>query len=289
MSAHNNFDLVLFVLPALILIITMVELPFVMNIYYSFTKWNGLDKIPVFIGIDNFIEAFGNSNFINALIFTFKYTFWVVILTNVLAMAFAVILDRPFRLKNIFRTIFFLPNVISLVVIGFMWRYIFTLGFQALYNLTQFEIFQWSWIGDYKLAWISMILVTVWQSVGYLMVIYIAGLQSIPQEVLESAEIDGATGFSKFFTITLPLVMPAVTVCVFLTLANSLKVYDIVVALTGGGPGDATVSIAYNIFRESIQNFRYGFGTAQSFIFFVIILAVTSVQVRIFKKMEVES
>ena len=170
-----------------------------------------------------------------------------------------------------------------------MWRYIFTLGFQALYNLTQFEIFQWSWIGDYKLAWISMILVTVWQSVGYLMVIYIAGLQSIPQEVLESAEIDGATGFSKFFTITLPLVMPAVTVCVFLTLANSLKVYDIVVALTGGGPGDATVSIAYNIFRESIQNFRYGFGTAQSFIFFVIILAVTSVQVRIFKKMEVES
>jgi raffinose/stachyose/melibiose transport system permease protein len=285
---HNNFGLILFALPALLLILFMSEIPFVMNVLYSFTKWNGLAKVPTFIGFDNFREALGDLNFQSALVFTFKYSIFYVILTNIIAISLALILDKPLRSKNFFRTVFFLPNVIGLIIIGFMWRFIFSRGFEAFFNLTHWGFFNWSWLGSYQLAWISLVLVSVWQSVGYMMIIYIAGLQSIPVDVLESAEIDGAGGFQKILKIILPLLMPAVTISVFLTIANGLKVFDIIYALTGGGPGNSTTSIAINIYRESFQNNRYGFGTAEAVIFFVVILAITILQIQSFKKMEVE-
>lgn len=260
-----------------------------MNVIYSFTKWNGLAKFPDFIGFANFSDACGDSNFQTAILFTFQYSIFFVLLTNVFAIILAIALDKPLRSKKIYRTIFFLPNVIGLIIIGFMWRFIFQRGFEALFQMTHFEIFNWSWLGDYKLAWISLVLVSVWQNVGYMMVIYIAGLQAIPNEVLESAQIDGAAGLRKFCMITLPLLMPAVTISVFLTIANGLKVFDIIYALTGGGPGNSTTSVAVNIYRESFQNNRYGYGTAQAVIFFLIILAITTLQVQTFKKMEAES
>ncbi len=287
-AIHNNFHLILFVLPALLLIITMSELPFLLNFFYSFTKWSGLAKTPVYIGLQNYFVTLKDPNFLNSLLFTFKYTICVVILTNVLAMALAIILDKPLRLKNLFRTVFFMPNIIGLIIIGFIWRYIFTRGFDAFYNLTQLPIFSWSWLGDHKLAWISLVLVAVWQSVGYMMVIYIAGLQTIPQDVLESAALEGVTGLRMFFSIILPLIMPSVTICFFLTMANNLKVFDLVYALTGGGPGTSTTSISVNIYRESFQASRYGYGTAQAVLFFLIILALTLIQLRIFKQREVE-
>ena len=162
-------------------------------------------------------------------------------------------------------------------------------GFQAASDLTNWKIFNWSWLGDYKIAWISVVIVSVWQSLGYMMIIYIAGLQSISTDVLESAQIDGAVGFRKFWNITLPLIMPAVTICGFFTLAGGLKIFDIVYVLTNGGPGFSTTSVAQNIYRESFQNNRYGYGTAQSLIFFIIILVITTIQVRVTKKREVES
>jgi raffinose/stachyose/melibiose transport system permease protein len=287
-AVHSNRQLILFVLPALLLIIAMSELPFLLNFRYSFTKWSGLAKTPVWIGLQNYLVALKDPNFRNSLLFTFKYTIWVVILTNVAALALALVLDGPLNLRNLFRTVFFMPNVIGLIVIGFIWRFIFTRGFDAFYSLTKLPIFSWSWLGDHRLAWISLVLVAVWQSVGYMMVIYIAGLQTIPQDVLESAELEGATGLRKFFAITLPLIMPSVTICFFLTLANNLKVFDLVYALTGGGPGTSTTSISVNIYRESFQASRYGYGTAQAVLFFLIILAVTLIQLRIFKRREVE-
>jgi len=287
-AIHNNYQLILFVLPALLLIITMSELPFLMNFFYSFTKWSGLAKTPVLIGLENYFITLKDPNFLHSLLFTFKYTICVVALTNVLALALALVLDKPLKLKNLFRTIFFMPNIIGLIIIGFIWRFIFTRGFDALYSVTNLPIFGWSWLGDYKLAWISLVLVAVWQSVGYMMMIYIAGLQTIPQDVMESAALEGATGLRKLFSITLPLIMPSVTICFFLTLANNLKVFDLVYASTGGGPGTSTTSISVNIYRESFQAGRYGYGTAQAALFFLIILAVTLIQLRIFKRREVE-
>lgn len=287
-AIHHNFHLILFVLPALLLIITMSELPFLLNFFYSFTKWSGLAKTPVLIGLQNYFVTLKDPNFLNSMLFTFKYTIFVVILTNLLALALALILDKPLKLKNLFRTVFFLPNIIGLIIIGFIWRFIFTRGFDALYSAIKLPIFSWSWLGDHKLAWISLVLVAVWQSVGYMMVIYIAGLQTIPQDVLESAALEGATGLRKFLFITLPLIMPSVTICLFLTLANNLKVFDLVYALTGGGPGTSTTSVSVNIYRESFQASRYGYGTAQAVLFFLLILVVTLIQLRILKRREVE-
>ena len=171
---HSNYDLVIFVAPALLLILCMSEIPFIMNIFYAFTNWNGLAKVSTFVGWENFINIFGDANFQNSLLFTFKFTFFYVILTNIFALIVAIALEKPLRSNKLFRTIFFVPNAISVVVIGFMWRFIFMYGFQAAGDLTHWEIFNWSWLGDYKLAWVSVVIVSVWQSIGYMMMIYIA-------------------------------------------------------------------------------------------------------------------
>ncbi|HEY9595256.1 MAG TPA: sugar ABC transporter permease, partial [Spirochaetia bacterium] len=183
---------------------------------------------------------------------------------------------------------FYIPNIISLIIIGYVWRFIFSRGFDSLYALTRWNVFQLSWLGDSKLAFLSVALVSVWQSIGFYMVIYIAGLQTVPKEQLEAAVIDGATPVSRFFRVTLPLIMPSVTVCVFYSLSNALKTFDVIFSLTFGGPGTATTSIALDIYRTAFSDSRFGYGAAKSVILFLIILVVTVVQLTAFKRREVE-
>lgn len=289
-TARSYREFFVFVAPAMIFILIAAIIPFLMSLYYSLTKWNGVGKNIKFIGLDNFIELFTtDTGSLQSLLFTLLYGVLNVILTNVIAITLAVILTKGLKSKAVLRAAFFIPNIISLVIIGFIWKFVFTRVFEALHEATHWSLFQWSWLGDQHLAFISIVLVSVWQSVGFYMMIYITGLQSIPSELNEAASIDGVEGLKRFFKITLPLLMPSLTVAFFLTIANSLKVFDIIYTLTFGGPGGATTSITMDIYNEAFVNNRFGYATAKSLLFVVLILLITILQVKFFKSKEVEA
>jgi raffinose/stachyose/melibiose transport system permease protein len=278
-----------FTVPAAAAILLSVEVPFLMSVVYSFTKWNGLDRVPVFIGIANYAEIFlDDPDMMASLVFTFQQTFWRVILTNVIALGLAVLLDGELRGKNALRAAFYIPNIISLIVIGYIWRFIFSKGFDSLHALTGWNVFMLSWLGDAKLAGLSVLLVSVWQSIGFYLVIYIAGLQIVPRDLIEAAMIDGAGSASRFARITVPLIMPSITVAVFHSLSNSLKAFDVIFSLTNGGPGNSTTSVALDIYKTAFVVSRFGYGTAKSVVLFVLILLLTIFQVRMFKQREIE-
>jgi raffinose/stachyose/melibiose transport system permease protein len=278
-----------FTLPALATILLSVEVPFLMSVVYSFTKWNGLDKVPRFIGFANYKEALTDDpRMMQALFFTLKLALFTVITINVVALTLAVFLDSEIRGKNALRVAFYVPNIISLIVIGYVWRFIFSGGFDSFYELTGANIFLLSWLGDGDMAFLSVALVSTWQAIGFYLVIYIAGLQTVPRELIEASMIDGASPIARFFRITLPMIMPSVTVAVFYSLSNGLKAFDVVFSLTSGGPGTATTTIALDIYRTAFVVTRFGYGTAKSVMLFILILLLTVFQVRMFKRREVE-
>lgn len=279
-----------FTIPAVVVILLFVEIPFLMSILYSFTKWNGLEKVPTFIGLQNYVELLTNDkDLVRALGFTLIFTVMMVVLTNLVALLLAILLDSNIKGRNILRAAFYVPNIISLIVIGYVWRFIFSKAFDSLYNLTHLGIFQLSWLGDSKIAFLSVVIVSVWQAVGFYLVIYIAGLQTVSKDIIEASYIDGASGVKRFFTITLPLIMPSITVSVFYSLANALKTFDVIFSLTFGGPGTATTTIALDIYKTAFSDNRFGYGSAKSVVLFLLILLITVLQVAFFKKKEVEA
>lgn len=284
----ERLETFLLTIPAIILVTIMIYVPFIMSGYYSMTEWNGIAKEAKFIGLENFKSIFASNNdFVKAIIFTGKYTILFMVLANVIALALAVVLVKKFRLANILRGVFFIPYIISMTIVGFIWKFIFSQGFASLFELTNWGIFNFSWLGDAKLAFYSVVFVGVWQSVGFYIVLYIAGLQAVPTDVLEAATVDGATNSKRFFKVTLPLLLPSIVTCVFMSLTNALKVFDIILALTKGGPGGSTYSVTLDIYREAFQNNNYGLGSAKSLIFFVIVLILTQFVLKIFKSKEV--
>jgi ABC-type sugar transport systems, permease components len=276
--------------PAIIAITAFVGIPFLTSIFYSFRSWNGIDKNSAFIGLNNYIRLFTDDKaFVHSIFFTFIYAFFVVILVNVLALLFAQLLESKIRAKGLFRTAFYLPNIISLVVIGFIWKFIFTRVFDQLATVTSMKFFELSWLGDPKLAIASVIFVSVWQSLGFYMVIYIAGLQSVPEDIGEAAMIDGAGSFRKFFRITLPMIMPSISFCMFYSVANSMKMFDLIFSLTSGGPGAATTPMSLEIYNTAFGKQMMGYGSAKSVILFIIVAAISIIQINFFKSKEVES
>lgn len=280
----------LFTLPVLICIAVAFYIPFAMTIRYSMTKWNGISKHPKFVGLDNFKQIFmGDTNFANSAWFTIKYAILYIVLVNVLAILLALVLDMKLKSTPWLRAAFFIPYILSLVIVGFIWKFIFMQGFNSLGESTGWSIFGLSWLGTPGLAFVSILAVSIWQSIGFYLVIYIAGLQSVPEDLKEAATVDGAGPMRKFFSITPPLLAPSITISVFMALTNSIKVFDVILSLTGGGPGGTTYSIAYDIYRDTFQNNLYGYGTAKALILFLAVLVVTILQLAFFKRREVEA
>lgn len=288
-DVKNGITFMGFTLPGLAAILLFVEIPFIMSVLYSFTKWNGLDRVPKFIGLRNYREIFQDTDMIKAFLFTFAFAAVFVIVVNAVALLLAVVLDSNIKGRNFFRAAFYIPNIISLIVIGYIWRFIFSNAFDSLYKITHWSLLQLSFLGDTKIVFFSIVIVSVWQAVGFYMIIYIAGLQTVPRDIIEAAYVDGATKARTFFTVTLPLIMPSVTVCVFYSLSNALKVFDVILSLTAGGPGNATTSIALDIYQTAFNDNRFGYGAAKSVLLFVVILVITLVQVTTFKRREVEA
>ena len=285
----EQIENVLFTLPAVILVSATIYIPFILSGYYSLTKWNGISKEPEFIGIQNFITIFTDksSNFLNSILFTTRYTVVFIIFANIFALALAVALTQKFKLANLMRGVFFVPYIMSMTIVGFIWKFIFSQGFAKLFEMTGCEWLNLSWLGNPKLAFYSVAFVGIWQSVGFYIVLYIAGLQAIPKDILEAATVDGASGFRRFFSVTFPMLWPSITTCVFMSLTNSLKVFDIILALTQGGPGKATASVTLEIYREAFQNNNYGLGSAESIVYFVFVLILTQVVLKAFNKRDV--
>ena len=283
-------QLTLFILPALLFYSVFTLAPAIGGIVYSFTNWNGLAKDFDFIGLRNYITMLSDKDFINAVLFTLKFVGIMVVLQNVVALALALMIESRNKTKALFRTVLFMPNMLSMIIGGFMWMFIFTRALPYIaQQLNLAQLANISWIGDPNFSFIAIIIVSLWGGVGYLMIIYIAALQGVDHTLKEAASIDGATPFQTLTKVVLPSIMPALTIGVFVTLNNSFKVFDVVFSLTGGGPGRSTQVIAMNIFAEAYSlNNRYGYASAKSVVLFLIILVITLVQLTLMRKKEID-
>ncbi len=278
-----------FVGPALVFFTIIVVIPFLMSIYYSFTEWNGVTTNIKFNGFENFrYILLEDKDYHRAFWFTTRFTVSSVIFTNLLGFALGLLLTKALKTKNVLRTIFFMPNVIGGLLLGFIWQFIFVKGFATIGELTHIGFFELPWLGDAPTAFWALVIVSVWQGAGYLMIIYIGALLNVPKDILEAAYIDGATRLQLLRKITIPLIMPAITVCLFLTISWAFKMFDLNVSLTKGGPFNSTESVSLNIYQEAFRNNRYGLGTAKAFIFFIVVALITTIQVVYTKRKEVE-
>ncbi|MDP4096102.1 sugar ABC transporter permease [Paenibacillus sp. P96] len=279
----------IFVGPMTLFFILIMIVPFFLGLYYSMTNWDGVTEHVTWIGLDNYVHIFlKDPDFRGAFWFTVKFTVCGVLFTNLLGFGLAYFLTKPLRTRNVLRTVFFMPNMIGGLLLGFIWQFIFVRGFSAVGEATGLSFFTMPWLGDGPTAFWGTVIVFVWQYAGYLMVIYISSLSNVPKSLLESAQIDGADRWRILREIVIPLIMPAVTVCLFLAISWSFKVFELNLALTQGGPFKSTESVALDIYNEAFTNNRLGLGTAKAIIFFVIVAIITSIQVRLTKKREVE-
>ncbi|KWX83635.1 ABC transporter permease, partial [Paenibacillus riograndensis] len=226
-----------FVGPALLFFTLITIIPFLMGMYYSFTDWNGVSGNVSWVGADNFKAIFTNDpDFWSSFWFTVRFTVLGVVLTNIVGFFLAYFLTKPLKTRNMLRTIFFMPNVIGGLLLGFIWQFIFIKGFATMGDITGWSFFNLPWLGDATTGFWAIVMVFVWQSSGYLMVIYIASLSNVSKEVLEAAEIDGASRMQVLRSIIVPLIMPAVTIGLFLAISWSFKMFDLNLSLTKGGP-----------------------------------------------------
>lgn len=269
-----------FVLPTFISFAVVFLIPFILGIYLSFTEFTTVESAE-WVGIENYIKAFTeDNNFLNALWFTIKFTVVSVITINIFAFGLALLLTKALKGTSVFRTIFFMPNLIGGIVLGYIWNLLINsilgiFGYDITYN------------ADYGF-W-GLVFLLNWQLIGYMMVIYIAGLQNIPKELTEAALIDGASSFSILQNIKIPMVMPSVTICLFLTLTNSFKLFDQNLALTGGAPARETSMLALDIYNTFYGRIGWqGVGQAKAVVFFIIVAVIAFVQLKITGRKEVE-
>lgn len=286
-----NWTYTAFIAPAFIFFTLFIIVPTVSSVYYSFTSWDGISPNIRFIGLANFREIFTSARFGNALKNTVLLTVFISILENILALGLALLVDHVVKGKNIFRAVFYVPVILSGIVSGFIWKIMFNYNFgpiNSLLDMIGLSSFKQDWLGNAALALISVGIVLIWKGAGYYMIIYLASLQGVPTEVIEAATIDGATAIQRFRHITIPLISGAFTINFTLSLINGLKVFDQVAVMTDGGPGFATETIVYLLYKVGFNEGRQGFGTAVGLVLLFIILILNGIQQKFLKSREVQ-
>lgn len=271
----------IFVLPTLLVFLVVFIVPFILGIILSFSKFTTIFNAK-FVGLSNYVIAFSKGQgFSKAFAFTSVFTIVSIITVNVFAFTIALILTRKIRATNLFRSVFFMPNLIGGIVLGYTW--------QVMLDAILLQFGQ-TLLANAKYGFIGLVLLMNWQMIGYMMVIYIAGLQNVPQELIEAAKIDGAGSKDTLFNVTIPMVMPSITICLFLTLANSFKLYDQNLALTAGAPLKKTQMLAMNIVDTMFsRNGFEGVGQAKAVVFFIIVAVIAYLQLRFTRDKEVEN
>ncbi|MEF2781812.1 sugar ABC transporter permease [Erysipelotrichaceae bacterium HCN-30851] len=269
----------IFVLPTLAAFVIGFLLPFLMGIYLSFCKFTTVTD-ATFIGLGNYVKAIQDTIFQHSFWYTTAFSVVSLIIINVIAFAFALALTKKLRGTNLFRTIFFMPNLIGGIVLGYIWQLIFS-GILSQYNMA-INL-------DSTLGFWGLIILVSWQQIGYMMIIYIAGLQSIPEDVLEAAQIDGANRIQRLFRITIPMMMPSITICTFLSVTNGFKLFDQNLALTAGEPAKMSEMMALNIFNTFYGRTGFeGVGQAKAVLFFLIVVSIGLIQLKVTRSREVE-
>ncbi|MDF1568333.1 MAG: sugar ABC transporter permease [Spirochaetaceae bacterium] len=282
-------DDMIFIGPGFLFFFVIVLISFVLGVYFSFTEWNGVDADAVWVGVENYKEVFsGDKQAGVAALFTARFTAVSVVISNLLAFSLALILTRALKTNNVMRTIIFLPNIIGGIILGFIWRFIFVNSFKTMGSLTGIGFFSLPWLGTAETGFWASVIVFIWQRTGYLMVIYIAAIVGIDEHLIEAARIDGATGRQLLGRIIIPLTIPAITICLFLALSWTTKMFDVIYALTRGGPFGSTETFAMNIYFEAFSSNNYGLGSAKAIVFFIVVGIISTTQVLTTKKWEVE-
>lgn len=282
---------VLFLLPAFILYTMFVIVPTLGSVYLSFTSWDGISNDIRYIGFDNFVEMWHSDRVHNALKNTLILSIVLVVFENVVALALAMLVDQVRWFRNLFRSIFYLPVLLSGIVLGFVWTIILNYNFGVLTQILdklKLSSLKLDWLGNPDYALIAIIIFTVWKASGYYMIIYLAGLQGIPPELTEAASIDGANRWQQFRHITFPLLAGAFTVCMMLSMIGSLKIFDQIAVMTDGGPGFSTETLTYIIYKVGFGELRQGYGTALSLVLFILIMIVSIIQIKVLRKREVQ-
>lgn len=269
----------IFLLPTMAAFLIGFIIPFIEGIYLSFCNFTTI-KDAKFVGIQNYLEAFKDSNFLGSFKFTTLFAIVSLVLINVLAFLIALALTQNIKGKNIFRTVFFMPNLIGGIVLGYVWQLIFDgifVKFDTALKLNE------------TLGFWGLVILVGWQQIGYMMIVYIAGLQAIPGDIQEAAMIDGATRMQRLFKITIPNMMPSITICTFLTITNSFKLFDQNLALTGGEPLHKTEMLALNIYSTFYGRVgAEGVGQAKAVVFFIIVVAIGLLQLKLTRDKEVQ-
>jgi len=284
----RNLSFWYFVGPILFAYIVIQLMPLLVGIYYSFTDWNGINSSVKLVGLKNYISAFKDSSFGQSFLFTAKFTILSLVILNAIAFGLSLLVTRESKASNFLRTIFFMPNLIGGLILGFIWQFIFTQVFASIGKILGIQWLQ-GWLSDGKTGLYGLVILMAWQMSGYLMIIYIASLQNIPPELVEAAQIDGANAWQRIKNIVIPLVRPAFTVSIFLTLSNSFKLYDQNLSLTAGGPANSTQMLAMNIYNTAFSFNQMGLAQAKAVIFLLIVGAISLIQVYFSKKGEVEA
>jgi raffinose/stachyose/melibiose transport system permease protein len=273
-------------IPLLIFSVVLIY-PFAQGLFLTFTDWNGFEWAE-FVGFTNYVKSFEDPVFWATLIFTVTFVVVSLIAVNVVAFGLALLVTAKLRSSNIFRTFFFIPNLIGGVVLGVIWQFIFNSALVSIGTNLGWEAFELSWLNETTTAFWALVIVTVWQQAGYMMIIYITGLISIEQDVLEAARIDGASALRTLWSVKIPLMAQAFTISLFLTLRNGFMAYDVNVALTGGGPYRTTELISMHIFQDAFAFANFGTGQAKAVIMFLMVAIAALVQVAVSKRMEVQ-
>lgn len=276
------------VLPGIIIFTIGLIIPLILAIRYSLTNWDGMSAEKTFVGFQNYIDLMKDLDFWNAWWFTIKFTIGNTIIQNVVALLFAVALDSGIKAQKIYRTVFFIPCLISAVIVGFVWLKMFSNVLPAFNDLLGTSI-NFLLFGKKETVLSGLLIANNWQWIGYWMLIYLAGLQSVPAELYEAAKVDGAGPVKRFFNVTIPMLAPSITICVVGITTGSLKVYDLLVSSTKGGPGRASTSMIYQTYTTAINGRQYGYGCAMSVTLVIVLLLVAFVQVKGLKSKEVQA
>ncbi len=270
---------VVFTVPTLAAFCLAFIVPFVMGLYLSFCKFTTVTDAQ-FIGLKNYLRAFEEPDFLNATLFTVKFAVVAILSINVLSFFMALLLTRKIKGTNLFRTVFFMPNLIGGIILGYIW--------QSMINAILVN-YGTTLVANAKFGYIGLIVLMNWQMIGYMMIIYIAGLQNVPTDLIEAANIDGATSLQTLIRVKIPMVMPSISICLFLTLSNCFKLFDQNLALTAGAPSKKTAMMALDIYNTFYGRAGFeGVGQAKAVMFFIVVATIALTQLRFTRSKEVE-
>jgi raffinose/stachyose/melibiose transport system permease protein len=272
-------------IPILALFVCFNTIPLIRGVIYSFTNFRGFGSYD-WVGFRNYIDLFSDERVGKSYWFTFKLAVVTTIVVNVISLILALALNSNIRAKSFFRGAYFLPNILGALVVGYIFNYFFTYILPAFAEMVGIEALQSSILSSTKLAWIAIMIVCAWQAIAMNTIIYISGLQTVPEDVYEAGDLDGATGWKRFRHLTFPLIIPFFSINMVLCIKNFLMVFDQIMALTKGGPAQSTESISYLIYNNGMSGGQFGFQSANAVVFFIVIVIISVAQMKITSQKE---